>query len=820
MAPSNQLPLDLRKGLGGEVVRMCLLIAAALILYSPFLVHSNTGGNDARWYAYMLADALGQLRAGHFPALVGEGRYAWNGGVHPFRSAPMYMMLGSAWDIVTWGHLGVNAIQHLVAATCAVSGAVGMYLVGICFLPGRRWMCMGFALLYLLTPAWIQIFVLSDAYMSFVAFGALPILIYGNLKTVLEEDGRGFGVLGVGLAVVWLCHPPIAMLSTILTVAVQCGNLLVHDKFPLGAAIRGAIWFALLDAWYFASMSEVPTQAGGGQASQILAVASLALGFVAVGSAFFKNGGWRSLAGAIVAVGVLAGLDWPWAVWLSVTAALAGSLSWILRRAKAKGLSGWAYEGLFLSGLVAAGVSHFIVHLPPTFEAARTIENLDVNARTLHAQLSPLGSLEVIRYGWGVGFFVLLGLIALLRTRSRGPVLFIGALTLLMLTMLRLPAVSEFMISYIPNAISSVAAFGFDLRNIPVISTFAVALGIAAVSVKADRGKWVSAGLVVMMLVALASSIQGALLFRDFEVRSADAEGLTSRNWRSENVPLSRYAYDLLPLPDYFSEGVLDPRLESRLISQSGEVLSGEAEAAAACETKGTRIISLVCTEVSKTSPWLRLSPRVTVGPGEQLMLRFEFSDATAYNGYLICTSENCYREYHLPASGRRLAFGSGKAMSHVLTLWNSGKTPENYQLDFDREQGCTLKPGDAFGRIVVSTFDIGLLPVAIESLRPYHGHVRATNPCLLETFRIYLPGYEARVDGNVVPVVNSPNGLAAFAVPAGTHEVELKFVGTTRIHLAEAVSLIAWLGLGLCSIGSRLRLPAIKRLRSALWPA
>jgi hypothetical protein len=67
--------------------------------------------------------------------------------------------------------------------------------------------------------------------------------------------------------------------------------------------------------------------------------------------------------------------------------------------------------------------------------------------------------------------------------------------------------------------------------------------------------------------------------------------------------------------------------------------------------------------------------------------------------------------------------------------------------------------------------------------------------PGWLETFRSWIPGYAAKVNGRDTPVKESPNHLVMFAVPAGASDTELRFAGTTRLWTAFAVSALGWLG-------------------------
>src|ERR1700677_707083 len=207
---SSTVPLAPRRTHWSEAIRIFIMAAAAAAVWAPFFTSHLIGGVDARWYGYMLADYIEQVRLGSHLVTVGQGPYAWNGSVHLFRSAPVYMLVARFWDFVTLRRLNPFALQHLTAITSAVAGTLGFYAAAVKINPNRRWISMGLALIYLLTPSWLATVQRSEAYMSYMAFAVMPIVLYGNARTALRDDGRGYVTLGAGLALLWMCHPPIA----------------------------------------------------------------------------------------------------------------------------------------------------------------------------------------------------------------------------------------------------------------------------------------------------------------------------------------------------------------------------------------------------------------------------------------------------------------------------------------------------------------------------------------------------------------------------------------------------------------------------------
>jgi uncharacterized membrane protein YfhO len=70
---------------------------------------------------------------------------------------------------------------------------------------------------------------------------------------------------------------------------------------------------------------------------------------------------------------------------------------------------------------------------------------------------------------------------------------------------------------------------------------------------------------------------------------------------------------------------------------------------------------------------------------------------------------------------------------------------------------------------------------------------VRSPEAALLESPRMFVPGYAATVNGAAVAVRKSPEGLVAFPVPAGESGVELRFAGPPLLHLAFWLSAAGW---------------------------
>jgi len=82
---------------------------------------------------------------------------------------------------------------------------------------------------------------------------------------------------------------------------------------------------------------------------------------------------------------------------------------------------------------------------------------------------------------------------------------------------------------------------------------------------------------------------------------------------------------------------------------------------------------------------------------------------------------------------------------------------------------------------------------VRLESLLPYKAAVTAPTRAILESNRVFIPGYVTSVDGTETPSVISRDGLVAVPVNEGIHRVTLFFTGSKALRLSYWVALASW---------------------------
>lgn len=778
-----------------EVLRRAALLGVAGWAVFPAFTDRLLGGVDARWYAYMLADYIEQLRSGVFPVLVGQSEFAYNGAVHPVRSAPLYMWVAGVWDFLTLRGLGVLALQHLTVITASVAAAFGFYAGFIRLYPAHRNLGLIGASLYLFCPGVLAPFYCADMYMTFMSLATLPWVVVGNLGLLTRRSHSWCALTAAGLVLTWMAHPPTGLFASLLTLGLQVVGWASSEE-AVGPWLRRSIvlglWFLGLGAYYFATMSELPPRPGTGLRSDVLVVAGLSLAWVAAarGPAGLA---WYLLvlpAGACLSLGGPA-----WLIFAALLLLVSVAVTSVRRFFPAR-RPHWG-AGTVLAAAVLALASSWPISrsldLPyETSSIAGLLSYSEGWYKTFGPPTPRVETLWDFRPSLAVWLLLAIALSGFARRQVVTGVLgALGAVFLLLL--FRVPGVSDFLVGHVPKGIAQIGSVPLPHRLFPIGTVCIIVAGIAALVTWGDRARRVGTGVLVL---AVAWSAWEAGFFVRRGLFSTLPRALTERAFFPENVLMDRFVYDLLPIPPYFSNSKTEPVLDLRFLDQRHRVMWGPDEVAAKMESYGSREVELKATPDPTSSDWLKLPPGIHVEPGQTLLLRFRFDPAVNYTGYLIGrTLFGDYREYELPSSGLSAAFGTAPTASHVIALRNSWIHSVEYSWSHFLKPGNTLVPdGRPYATVVVSDFDPLKMPLRVESWIPFRAFVETGVPGFVESPRVYLPGYRARVDGKPVPVIESPQRLVMVPVEAGKHRVEITYVGTARVWSAAILSGLCWL--------------------------
>lgn len=788
---------------GGSIVGPYLSVASLLLLclgtFLHYLTSDRVGPLDAQWYGQVMADFLAQTRTGKFPVLTGETLYAFNGAIHPFRSAPFQFILAKGLDLLTGEALSPLALQHLTAVA-SYSAAVLVLFVGLVRsrprLSGAAYL---FSVIFAMTPSFTVCFFQYDMYMTLVAAPAMVGLLIALQRVVDHDSVVGYMAAGLFSAALWYCHPPMALLSC-LTGAFA---VTLHVAFAgptvrrLGGCALAGVIFAALALPQFLSMAEVSMS----HPDPVPAIVIPAVGLVAL--AFFAGG-------------VLRGRSIVWLALLPFSLhCLAAFLPSLLPFATLFALGvvlvaalGARFPSLRVRERVdlwAFGIGIFAVAGALCLFASRSLpvngglsDYVRTSAGNWRRLIEPITAQRgMLMQPGALGWIVLAASVLFVGlTRSAFARMGAAAAVIIVCALGVAGPVSEFIWLNCPPDFIGVVSVAYDLRLLPVLAPLAAVTGyfwFAGAREGSPRlCRWAAGVALCVLPWTIYQHGRVVASSRAYRFSAAD----TSNRMRGENVVLQRYSWDLLAQPRFFSNGHMDPAIESRFWRYGDSVHAAIDPDALerALEKPGQRPVPLIPTQVPTGREWVSLAPRIELDPGQKVLVRFDFLGKTG-SSWLIVRGQSIYREYILPSSGAPWSFGSGPTNSRTLSLWNSGTAHESIELLVIREGPDRFAPPGTgpYFLAYMTPFEAAAAPIELLSLTPAHFRVDAPADGYLETFRSYVPGYRAYVDGVRQPVRVSRDRLVSVSLKKGTHDVVVRFAGTVSLHTYYRWALLGW---------------------------
>lgn len=694
----------------GEVLRWLALLGAAAWLVHPFYTHRPIGAGDAYWYSLMLSDFVEQVRAGQFPVWAGVTEYAFNGAVSPLRLAPWFQHAGAGLDLLTGRSLDHMALKNALIALNMAVLAFSTYFFARAILPRRPFLACLATLAVLASPAVLAPLYVGDQYMTFLALPFLPAVGYGLWRVLVRQDLAAYALLAVGLAGLWLAHPPIALWTSVTAAGAYLVQLVLDFRRQ---SFRGLV----------------------------LAVALfLLLGTYPFASAFaLDNVNQMEVNGAVAAEEI-----------------------------------GLAFPAIFLP-------------LSPALD-----QSSDYQA------------------GYAVLFLLAIVLFRLPFHRPR-PVLVLGGATLLLPCLfLPIPGFTHFFWTHLPPVILQ-ATNTWPLQRFVPIWSFLVLFAFAALQAGETKpaARWPRflGALCLAGLLGWSGQQAGRLIAK---CRTTVDHGPRSSMYQARhNLQLSRYCFvSFASVPSYFSHGYMDPALTHRLLRQDLSLLADNAESAArkgslpAPDPDGTALLAHGTWRAvnDNHSDSYNLAPQLTLPARQHLALWMEVLEP-GQTGWLQILGQDVFREYQLPDSGagviRRTAprsFGTLPGRAQVISLFTR-EDPETPRITAIAPQHTPAQADYDYARYELWRYDPATLPVAVLSWIPYHVIVHSPEPAWLETPRMWLGGYRAKVNGVRVAGERSPDNLAMFAVPAGRSDITIKFIPAIHLELIFWSCLAGWCG-------------------------
>jgi len=556
-----------------------------------------------------------------------------------------------------------------------------------------------------------------------------------------------------------------------------------------------------------------------------------------------RDGGWKAQRMVVTGLALTWYAHAPLAAWLTLITVGVQAVQLVLYGFSRQVLKEVAGGALLFAGL-AAGVFASVATLrilwggdsagiiPNPIERVRIIVALrEAFPHSLLPVRMPAVNLGDLQLGYTL--WVVLGascFASLKPGRHRLLPLTVAAVVLVVL-LLPTPSLTPWLWNSIPESLVQLTNYWPMHRLYPLLAALALPLGILAFTpFPADASRESESPSLSPSLLVLSSFGKVGLLSLGiiavlWSGGEADKLVITARQRTlspqenavrrlPENAPLMNHAYGLsLALPPYFSNGVMDPWFELRVLGRAGRRAVIQDNVSSVINENPPPPWRDFTARLDANPGIWNLSPELVLQPGRRQLLEFDFV-GQRYAGTLQIEGPHFFRQYVLPASGQPLAFGTKGISAHWLPLWTSSGQPETIRLRFIPDASIKTSRPPVFARYRWYPVDPQALPLRIDSLLPLRLTVTLNEPGVLETFRMQFPGYRAQVDGRDSAVERSPNGMVAVSLPAGTHTVGIDYRPPWLLQLALALSAATWLGLlasTLYTWGSTLRVQRSK---------
>jgi hypothetical protein len=232
--PHRKSPSELKETAAG----FAALLAVGLFIGGPFLTIAGVGTGEAANYSLSTADFVTQVRDGVYPPLVGQSAYAFNGRIHPLRTAPYIGHLSALIDLATGRSLNFWAIQNLEIAASLMAAVFSMYGCLRRATAATATTAVVLAACYGLAPGVLSVVYSMNLFMTAMTLPWVPVVMCAAIRL---QKGCALGdvaLLAIGLGVSWEAHPPIAFWLTVVSALMMLPQ-------ALAGRIRGRAWLFL-----------------------------------------------------------------------------------------------------------------------------------------------------------------------------------------------------------------------------------------------------------------------------------------------------------------------------------------------------------------------------------------------------------------------------------------------------------------------------------------------------------------------------------------------------------------------------------------------
>ncbi|MBI5426123.1 MAG: hypothetical protein HZA32_18780 [Opitutae bacterium] len=428
------------------------------------------------------------------------------------------------------------------------------------------------------------------------------------------------------------------------------------------------------------------------------------------------------------------------------------------------------WRAILLGGLLFAAMAAYVwvslatldVAPTPTINPPFAEFSWSVWRAVIAEALRPYATGQPFALQFGLPLWLLLAAgVAILAVQRRAAAGFALPIALVLLLLFPWPHLAESLWRALPSPLVAQMTWPGQ-RFYPLLGSAAVVLG--AFSLRDTKVRWLTHAL---LAAAVGWSAWQISLLHARPGVAVIAPAVHRQMFSPNNLTLSRYSYAFFgQIPPYFTNGWTDPEFELRIVDATGQTVADNTQAALVAAGSG---------EFAS----ITIESFITLEGRRDYLIEFAFS-APDLTGEVVVQAPGVRRAFTLPSNGEPRAFGAGPAATKATPLRLTGAGPQQVNVS-------SIRPGVSYR---VLPFDHAALPIQMLGNMPLHARVRTPKVGFLETPRMWIDGYAARVDGRFVPVQKSTHGLVQVPVPAGEVDVVLTYPGPLALRAAWYLSL------------------------------
>ena len=431
------------------------------------------------------------------------------------------------------------------------------------------------------------------------------------------------------------------------------------------------------------------------------------------------------------------------------------------------------------------------------------MENMQLS---FSSSLHPLGTSMIdlgnYQLGWSLWGALACGLVGLAMFPGRRPAAgLLAGILILLGFIVPAPWLFNALWHALPQTIVDVTHSWPMQRFYALLAALAACFAYATLAPGSMRRPWLGWVFFPMLVFASVWSVRQVIRFPRHGEASSTAPFVADQQLLPQNRILTRYSFNPFPrIPSYYSHGFIDPEMELRLLSaDEHEVIDSNRAGLFRPETIVRRMEGrFAVSRGNPASPILEMQPALRLEPGRRYALTFGF-EHPEFAGALRLIGTRMSRMYWLPDSGYGMklsgpsrTFGTGPDQTQTITVWTDGDQAEFIRLQFIFSGPPPVEtPG--FARYTLDEYDRKQLPIVVESWDPFRARVRSSGDTWLETPRLFMPGYVAKIDGQAVKASASREGLLRMPIRSGEHRIELSYAGPLLLRAAYYTSLAAF---------------------------